>query len=180
MNALHQISVVDVLPTSVVPIVLQQPELQLAIPVVEPSPQEGAPLNVELSSIQSSLKSLIHLSRATPSLSSGPHCSIKLKVKDLIVCFSKVSKLVKGNPLVTQLPYFRLTESEIADLFRSYRVSLSSIMTQCDEVIQQFRTMQRDKFSKIIEQILMHTKEDTFELTTSTHVHPNNPFFSKR
>jgi hypothetical protein len=86
------------------------------------------------------------------------------------VGFSKVTRLNTGNTLVTQFPFSGLTKSKIADLFRSYRVSLGSNDSQRFKIIRQFRSIQRDNFSKIIDQILMKTKEDTFGMTTITLV----------
>jgi hypothetical protein len=59
--------------------------------------------------------------------------------------------LASGSSLLAQFPFNRLTDVEIANLFRTYRVQLGSDAVQMDIIISSIRCMQRENFSSSME-----------------------------
>jgi hypothetical protein len=59
--------------------------------------------------------------------------------------------LASSSSLLAQFPFNRLTDVEIANLFRTYRVQLGSDAVQMDIIISSIRCMQRENFSSSME-----------------------------
>jgi Domain of unknown function (DUF4283) len=82
------------------------------------------------------------LSQPSMLLVSPPPCirrSIRLKVKGLQGSSKAKAQLASGSALISQFPFGRLTNDEVADLFRTYRVKLGTTMEQRDAIIQNIR-----------------------------------------
>jgi hypothetical protein len=102
-------------------------------------------------------------------LVSPPPCirrSIRLKVKGLQGSSKVKAQLALGSALLAQFPFGRLTNDEVADLFRTYRVKLGSNIEQRDAIIQNIRNMQRDSFNSVMEHLIARSKSNTFEMVT--------------
>jgi hypothetical protein len=72
--------------------------------------------------------------------------------------------LASGSSLLAQFPFTRLTDVEIADLFRTYRVQLGSDTVQRYIIISSIRGMQRDNFGYVMEQLIARSKNNTFKM----------------
>jgi hypothetical protein len=72
-------------------------------------------------------------------LKSPPRRSIRFKVKGLTSGTSKLkAQLASGSSLLAQFSFTRLTDDEVAALFRCYRVQLGADNAQRDAIIGKF------------------------------------------
>jgi hypothetical protein len=76
------------------------------------------------------------------------------------------AKPLLDSPLMQQYPFSRLTHPEIVDLFHSFRVQLGSNDIHRDNIIANFRNIPRDRFNNLINEIIEHSEENTFESVT--------------
>jgi hypothetical protein len=61
-----------------------------------------------------------------------------------------------------------MTDLEIVELFRTYRINLGQNDTQRDKIISHFQNINRSQFELAVKQVLDQTKVDLFEKVTVT------------
>jgi hypothetical protein len=104
--------------------------------------------------------------------------SIRLKVKGLIGDASKNhSQAISGSSILNQFPFSRFTHEEIIALFRSFRVHLGKDYSQRDILIRRFQQMQRNSFGTLVNQLIDHSRANTFEMVTVTHMESDESQF---
>lgn len=74
----------------------------------------------------------------------------------------------KGNPLLAAFPFTRLTNSEIADLFGVYKISLGTSESQRDFIISHMQSSPRSSFEQILEQALSLIKDTTHSVVVDS------------
>lgn len=67
----------------------------------------------------------------------------------------------KGNVLINNYPYSRLTTHEVANLFRAYRISLGIDTLQTPAIIRAIRELSRADFDSLITQALESLKQQS-------------------
>lgn len=84
---------------------------------------------------------------------SNPDASIVEKAQEIVAARYNLRGSTRGILLLSCFPYSRLTEEEIAELFRAYHIRLGVNDLNTTQVVQAIRMLDRKQFEDLLRQV---------------------------